>query len=317
MEVTANSSILGIKLMNIFADAGTHMAFKTEGVERMRISANGNVGIGTTAPSSKFNVNGTVRVGLLTNDNGSTSGYGDAIYFSGGDDWGSYDSDNSDGLWIARYNVASDQSELRVSIGDDDGGVATEVDKFTIGAYDGSGIWRHRMTVLSSGNVGIGTTSPNYKLHINPENGLGLKIARSGGSRLLLRNEFGGVNRKSWGIGVGGVPTGGAVPFQISTIADDETIVSTPLTITQGGNVSIDGKLTVSGGVDPPYISFSDESHESIRGFAKDVEEHEKAMQFWNSKAHRMEIYVIEEDIFYTITGELIKHRFSQVFKSS
>jgi len=27
-------------------------------------------------------------------------------------------------------------------------------------------------------------------------------------------------------------------------------------------------------------------------------------MQFWNGEAHRMEVYVINEDRFHTITGE-------------
>src|SRR3989344_718023 len=73
------------------------------------------------------------------------------------------------------------------------------------------------------------------------------------------------------------------------------------------GNVTVQGKLNASGGVDPPYISFSAESHESIREYAKAVDEHEKVMQFWNGKAHRLEIYVVEEDAFYTLGGELIK----------
>ena len=70
--------------------------------------------------------------------------------------------------------------------------------------------------------------------------------------------------------------------------------------------LDVNGKGHFSGGVDPPYISFSNESHESIRQYAKTVAEHEKVMQFWNEKYHRMEIYVISEDKFYTINGELI-----------
>ena len=53
------------------------------------------------------------------------------------------------------------------------------------------------------------------------------------------------------------------------------------------------GKATITGGIDPPYISFSNESHESIRQHAEEVEEHEKVMQFWNGEAHKMEVCVI------------------------
>jgi hypothetical protein len=66
----------------------------------------------------------------------------------------------------------------------------------------------------------------------------------------------------------------------------------------------VNGKAIISGGVDPPYVSFSSETHESIRNFAKDVEEHETVMEFWNNDSHRMEIYIINEDKFYTMTGE-------------
>ena len=91
-----------------------------------------------------------------------------------------------------------------------------------------------RMVIQSSGNVGIGTTSPTSKLHVI-------------------------------------------------------------------------GKITATGGIDPPYVSYSKETHESIRERAKDVEEHEEVMQFWNANAHRMEVYVISEDKFYTFAGELIE----------
>jgi hypothetical protein len=69
-------------------------------------------------------------------------------------------------------------------------------------------------------------------------------------------------------------------------------------------NLHVIGKGTFTGGIDPPYISFTEESHESIRQFAKTVESHEKVMQFWNGKKHRIELYVIEENKFYTISGE-------------
>jgi hypothetical protein len=32
-------------------------------------------------------------------------------------------------------------------------------------------------------------------------------------------------------------------------------------------------------------------------------------MVFWNSQAHRMEVYVIAEDQFYMLSGELIQDK--------
>ncbi len=70
--------------------------------------------------------------------------------------WGFNDSDNSDPLWIARYNDASNQSELRVNIGDDYGPLAVEsVDSFVVGVsdYTVGGQWRPVLSVSSSGVV--------------------------------------------------------------------------------------------------------------------------------------------------------------------
>ena len=48
--------------LGIFKVAGTStIGFSTQGLERMRISANGNVGIGTTAPAQKLSVAGTIE----------------------------------------------------------------------------------------------------------------------------------------------------------------------------------------------------------------------------------------------------------------
>jgi len=130
----------------------------------------GNVGIGTDNPEGILNVaGGNVRIGKLTDDNGSTPSYGDRLYFSGGDDWPDWDSDNSDQLWMARYNADDNVSELRVGIGDDNWGD----DKFVIGReeYDGTG-WAPLMSVLGTGNVGIGTTNPSFNFEVVMDQGI-------------------------------------------------------------------------------------------------------------------------------------------------
>ena len=68
----------------------------------------------------------------------------------------------------------------------------------------------------------------------------------------------------------------------------------------------VTGKTTIPGGIDPPYVSFSGETHESIREYAKNAEKKEETMLFWSAENHRLEIYVINEDKFYTIIGEPI-----------
>jgi hypothetical protein len=159
-------------------------------------------------------------------------------------------------------------------------------------------------TYYEQGNVGIGTSSPNTMLHIN---GTGID---NDGSTAVVRiiSGNGAQNLLIDGNEIDAVADG---LFLNHNVADNVILVD------RGGNVGIgtasptarlhvEGKATITGGVDPPYISFSAESHESIRQFARDVEAHEKVMQFWNGEAHRLEVYVISEDRFYTITGEPI-----------
>ncbi len=127
----------------------------------MIIKNNGLVGIGTANPVNKLQINGDVRVGLLNSANtGTVPGYGNRLYFSGGGATNLFDSDNSDPLWLARYNMASDRSELRVNIGDN----VHSGDKFHIGHT--LGYFRSLMVVQVDGNVGIGIRNPIHTLHI-------------------------------------------------------------------------------------------------------------------------------------------------------
>ena len=67
------------------------------------------------------------------------------------------------------------------------------------------------------------------------------------------------------------------------------------------------GKSYIPGGVDPPYVSFSNETHQSVKRYAKSLTDHEKAMLFWNRDASRMEVYVKDQDEFQTLAGVSIE----------
>jgi hypothetical protein len=89
------------------------------------------------------------RIGELTSTI-TGAGYGRRLYLSGGGSVdGTYDSDNSDPLWFARYNVATDESELRVNIGDN--GAAT--DGFVIGYTDTLGVWHELFRMNADGST--------------------------------------------------------------------------------------------------------------------------------------------------------------------
>ena len=139
---------------------------------------NERLGIGTTTPDVTLQVaGGDVRIGELSSPNtGTFPGSGRMLYFSGGPAPAGYNSDNSDYLWIARYNEAFDKSELRMFIGDN--AATGAFDKFVIGAGgQGSPLTWDKFVVRSDGNVGIGTTEPSQKLDVNGGIGFGDRLA--------------------------------------------------------------------------------------------------------------------------------------------
>lgn len=102
-------------------------------------------------------MNGHLRVGDIGNFPISSKGYGRALVFSGGPDLSNtWNNDNSDPLWMARYNEAENSTQLRINVGDDPGGGDSLVIGTTSGGgadFNQTGTWTPRFTVTSSGDV--------------------------------------------------------------------------------------------------------------------------------------------------------------------
>lgn len=97
-----------------------------------------------------------LRLGELTTTLG-TAGWGEALVLSGAPPLTiGYDSENSDPLWIARFNAAANSSELRMVIGDDPGSTG---DKLVIGTMQGSGgfsqsaTWSPKVSIDAAGTL--------------------------------------------------------------------------------------------------------------------------------------------------------------------
>jgi hypothetical protein len=132
------------------------LVFRTNNIERVRtLSSNGYVGVGETNPISRLHVsNGDLRLGEVSTIAGS-AGYGRLMYFSGGSSFLT-SSENTDPLIIGRYNVASDESELRFIIGDNNGYGGTEIDRLVIGNGNiATSQWNPKFTVRSDGKTTI------------------------------------------------------------------------------------------------------------------------------------------------------------------
>jgi hypothetical protein len=145
----ANSQIL-----TAFSDSGgvnSYMRFTTTGAERLRIDAAGNVGIGSTTPQAKLVVsNGTSGASFPTSNGivvaeSTGSAFFDTLTPNA----------NSGGL---RFNFPALSSAGFVAY---DGPSSTPANVLRLGTNGST-----RVSIDSSGNVGIGVTNPGSKLEV-------------------------------------------------------------------------------------------------------------------------------------------------------
>jgi hypothetical protein len=128
------------------------IVFNTLAAERMRILSGGNVGIGTTAPTNRLTVTtATNAVDVLRlNNTGGDSGAVQGVTH----------------LAINHFNSGTNPSTRITAYQDSTSGWPGGM-YFSTRSLNTDSAPLERMRITSAGNVGIGTTSPQYMLDVN------------------------------------------------------------------------------------------------------------------------------------------------------
>jgi hypothetical protein len=210
----------------------------------VRINSSGNVGIGTTSPSSLLNVHGSAPY-LVVNDT-SANDFGMKIRYGGSETHGLHF------LYNANSATASISNTYPATSGQQWGDI-----HFRQNSGDGTMVTRMMIKADGGGNVGIGTTSPGVKLD----------VAGSIRSSNVI-NWNGGVGALSWDTGLVTMETNTSTAIQLKTNG------SARIHITAGGDVGIGTtspgqKLHVAGFTRTHGLSLNDGTVAGFIGYEK------------------------------------------------
>jgi len=178
-----------------------NVIFRTTGSESVRINSSGNVGIGTTSPDRLLDVDGNTGIKVQNSGDvifeadptagtfqlGDVGGVGGTAYIAGdntnidffGDGDVRFQNDGNVGIGTSspdRSLVINHASDTRVKLqvnGTDTAQIQTLANQARYHALGSSAslqLWTNgaeRARIDTSGDMGIGTTSPDEKLHVN------------------------------------------------------------------------------------------------------------------------------------------------------
>ena len=227
---------------------------KTGNLDRVTILGNGNVGVGTTSPLAKLHTKsgnsgvGSVDTGTSAIIESNTTNYlrflstdsskAGLVWTTPGDNFAAY----------LRYGYSDQLLEI---------GTANSNDSISFSTGNAS----EKMRILSSGNVGIGTTSPSAKLEIAGAGNQKLLINRTDGDNFFIDAQNGQIRMRgsdpiymgvsgdllaitNTNVGIGTTSPGSKLHVQGTSFFFDQAIFDDKVGI---GTTSPSQKLEVSG----------------------------------------------------------------------